>query len=76
MRLKTLDRYTVSSILKTGIATALLASLMLLGVDLFSNLDLYMNHNVGFSKACSVTILYFPEAFLLALGPSFLFAVT
>ena len=76
MRLKTLDRYTVSSILKTGIATALLASLMLMGVDLFSNLDLYMNHNVGFSKAFSVTILYFPEAFLLALGPSFLFAVT
>lgn len=76
MRLKTLDRYTVSSILKTGIATALLASLMLLGVDLFSNLDLYMNHNVGFSKVFSVTILYFPEAFLLALGPSFLFAVT
>ena len=76
MSLKTLDRYTISSILKTGIATALLASLMLLGVDLFSNLHLYMNHNVGFAKAFSVTILYFPEAFLLALGPSFLFAVT
>ena len=76
MRLRTLDRYTVSSILKTGIVTSLLASLMLLGVDLFSNLDLYMNHNIGFAKAFSVTILYFPEAFLLALGPSFLFAVT
>lgn len=76
MRLKTLDRYTVTSILKTGIATSLLACFMLLGVDLFSNLDLYMNHNVGFAKAFAVTILYFPEAFLLALGPSFLFAVT
>ena len=76
MRLRTLDRYTVTSILKTGIATSLLACLMLLGVDLFSNLDLYMNHNVGFAKAFAVTILYFPEAFLLALGPSFLFAVT
>ena len=76
MRLKTLDRYTVTSILKTGIATSLLACFMLLGVDLFSNLDLYMNHNVGFAKAFAVTILYFPEAFLLAMGPSFLFAVT
>ena len=76
MRLRTLDRYTVTSILKTGIATALLASFMLLGVDLFSNLDLYMNHNVEFAKAFAVTILYFPEAFLLAMGPSFLFAVT
>ena len=76
MRLRTLDRYTVTSILKTGIVTSLLACLMLMGVDLFSNLDLYMSHNVGFAKAFSVTILYFPEAFLLALGPSFLFAVT
>lgn len=76
MSLRTLDRYTVTSILKTGIITSLLACLMLLGVDLFSNLDLYMNHNVGFAKAFAVTILYFPEAFLLAMGPSFLFAVT
>lgn len=76
MSMRTLDRYTITSVLKTGIATSLLACFMLLGVDLFSNLDLYMNHNIGFAKAFSVTILYAPEAFLLALGPSFLFAVT
>ena len=76
MSLRTLDRYTISSIFKTGLVTSLLACFMLLGVDLFSNLDLYMNHNVGFARAFSVTILYAPEAFLLALGPSFLFAVT
>ena len=60
MSMRTLDRYTITSILKTGIATSLLACLMLLGVDLFSNLDLYMNHNIGFAKAFSVTILYAP----------------
>ena len=76
MRLRVLDRYTTTSILKIGFVTSLLASLMLMGVDLFSNLDKYMNYNVSFIKALSITLLYFPEAFLLAVGPAFLFAVT
>lgn len=73
---KVLVRYNLSSILKTGLVTALLASLILMGVDLFSNLDTYMNYDVGFFKALWLTALYFPEAFLLAMGPAFLFAVT
>ena len=76
MRARVLERYTVVSILRIGLITSLLASLMLMGVDLFSNLDKYMNYNVTFPRALSITLLYFPEAFLLALGPSFLFAVT
>ena len=71
-----LTRYTLSSIFKIGLATTLLASLILMGVDLFANLDTYMNHGVAFPQALSLTSLYFPEAFLLALGPAFLFAVT
>ena len=73
---RVLDRYTVTSVLRIGIITSLLASFILMGVDLFSNLDKYMNYNVTFMKALSITLLYFPEAFLLAVGPSFLFAVT
>ncbi len=73
---RVLTRYTLASILKVGLATALLASLILMGVDLFANLDTYMNSNVSFTRALSLTLLYFPEAFLLALGPAFLFAVT
>ena len=76
MRKRVLDRYTVTSVMKIGIITSLLASFILMGVDLFANLDKYMNYNVSFMKALSITILYFPEAFLLAVGPSFLFAVT
>ena len=76
MRKRVLGTYTVTSVLKIGIITSLLASFILMGVDLFSNLDKYMNYNVGFMKAFSITLLYFPEAFLLAVGPSFLFAVT
>ena len=76
MRARVMDRYTVVSILRIGMITSLLASLMLMGVDLFSNLDRYMSYNVTFLRALSITLLYFPEAFLLAMGPSFLFAVT
>lgn len=71
-----LTRYTLSSVIKVGLATAMLAALMLVGVDLFSNLDSYISHNVSFGQAFLVSLLYFPQALLLALGPSFLFSVT
>ncbi len=76
MRLWVLRRYTIISILKTAVVTALLASLILMGVDLFSHLDSYMSHGVSFGRAMAITALYFPESFLLAIGPSFLFAVS
>ena len=76
MSMRILRRYTILSILKVAVATALLASLILMGVDLFSHLDSYMSNGVGFSKAMSITVLYFPSAFLLAIGPSFLFSVS
>lgn len=76
MRLWVLRRYTILSILKIALVTALLASLILMGVDLFSHLDTYMNHGIGFGRAMAITTLYFPQAILLALGPSFLFAVS
>ena len=76
MSMRVLRRYTIMSVLKIALATALLASLILMGVDLFANLDSYMSHNVSFLKSMSITALYFPSAFLLAIGPSFLFAVS
>ena len=76
MKCSVLTRYTLSSVIKVGLATAFLAALMLVGVDLFSNLDSYISHNVSFGQAFLVSLLYFPEALLLALGPSFLFSVT
>lgn len=74
--MKVLTKYTLISVLKVGFATALLAALMLVGVDLFSNLDSYIGHSLGFGKAFMLSMLYYPEAFLLALGPSFLFSTT
>ncbi len=74
--MKVLTRYTLKSVLKVGIATAMLAALMLVGVDLFSNLDAYISHSLNFGRAFMLSMLYYPEALLLALGPSFLFSTT
>lgn len=76
MSLRTLDRHTLSSVFKVGFVTALLSAFMLLGVDLFTNIYTYLDHGVGLLKGFSITLLYFPEAFLLVLGPSFLFSVS
>lgn len=74
--MKVLTRYTLKSVLKVGISTAMLAALMLVGVDLFSNLDSYIGHSLSFGRAFMLSMLYYPEAFLLSLGPSFLFSTT
>ena len=76
MKCRVLTRYTLSSVIKVGLATSVLAALMLVGVELFSKLDTYIFYNVSFGQAFLVSLLYFPEAFLLALGPSFMFSVT
>jgi len=69
-------RYTVSSVLKTGIAVTLLSAFMMLGVDLFRSLDTYVTYNVSAWNVTVLTLMYFPQAILFTIGPSFLFAVT
>lgn len=74
--MKILTKNIVFSVLKVGLLTAFLGAFMLVGVDLFKNLDTFTTYAVSSSEAIENCLLYAPEAFLLALGPSFLFAVT
>lgn len=74
--MRIITKHTFFSILKIGFITALIASVLLMGVDLFKNIDSYINYSFGYLIVLKLTILYFPEALLLGLGPSFLFAVT
>lgn len=74
--MKLLDRYIIGSILKVALITLLLCALMLVGVDLFSNLDNYLQNNVPWSKILAMTGLNVPESLLFALGPALLFATT
>ncbi len=49
---------------------------MLMGIDLFKNLDFYTVNMVSGMEILKMTLLYFPSAFLIGTGPSFLFSVT
>lgn len=74
--MKILGRYIVFSILSVGLAVTLFASVMMMGVDLFRNLDTYVTYNVSSHDVVRLTLLYFPESVLFTIGPSFLFSVT
>ncbi len=74
--MKIYTKYTVSSVLKIGIAVTLLSAFMMLGVDLFRNLDSYVTYSVSSGNVIALTLLYFPQAILFTIGPSFLFSVT
>ncbi len=68
------DRYIAKSVSVVAFFTLLLCTLMLLSVDLFTNLDSYVTNNVPFLTIIRMTLLYAPKAILFALGPSLLFS--
>ena len=74
--MKILWRHIIFSILSVGLLVTLFASVMMMGVDLFRNLDTYVTYNVTSSDVLKLTLLYLPESVLFTIGPSFLFSVT
>ena len=60
MSMHVLRRYTIFSVLKVAVATALLASLILMGVDLFANLDTYMNSSPPCIRATRSSLSLIP----------------
>ena len=74
--MRVIDRYNISSIVNTTLVTLALCTLMLLSVDLFSNLDSYITGEVPALVIIHLTMLSVPQAMIFALGPSLLFAVS
>ncbi len=74
--MKILTRHTLWEITKVTFVTSLLGGFMLMGIDLFTHLDTYTGYGVAGRDIMRLTFLYFPEAFLMAMGPSSLFAST
>ena len=71
-----LTKHTLKEVAKVTFVTALLGSFMLMGIDLFTHLDTYVGYGVNARTIIRLTLLYFPESFLLALGPASLFSST
>lgn len=71
-----LRRHTLYEILKVGLVTEVIATLMLVAADLFMNLEMFTSYDASAGQIIKASLLYAPEAFLLAMGPAFLFSVT
>lgn len=71
-----LNRHVVSSVLKIFFATLILCILLVLSVDLFSNIDSYVQNDIALIDILKVTLLYTPEASMLVLPPAVLFSIT
>lgn len=74
--MKVRSRYTMTSIAKVGSITLILCTFMLISVDLFMNLDSFVTREIAPSVMFKLSLLYAPEALLLALAPSLLFSTT
>ncbi|MDC7244253.1 MAG: LptF/LptG family permease, partial [Sphaerochaetaceae bacterium] len=74
--MKILNKYIISSLLKTLVTTLLLTILILLSVDLFSNFDSYVQNDVSLNQILAITVTYIPYAFITVLPPATLFSIT
>lgn len=74
--MKIVDRYISFSILKTGLATLLICTLIILAVELFGQMNDYLTSQLPFSTILQLSILAVPEYLMMCVSISFLFATT
>jgi lipopolysaccharide export system permease protein len=74
--MRLLDKHIISTVAKVAFIALVLCTFMLVSVDLFSNLDTYIQNNVSRFTIFKLSILNVPEAALYALAPSLLFSAT
>ncbi len=74
--MKTLDRYIISSIMKTALLATLVFSLLLAGVELFQKMDSIITGDVPVIRVIEYALLCIPEYFILVFSISLLFGCT
>lgn len=72
--MKMIDKLVLLSILKTALLTILLCTLMLVSVQLFSNIDAYVQNKTSFFIILKIALLSVPGSLVYALAPSLLFS--
>lgn len=73
---KILNKYVLKNVLQIFLTTIFLTTLILLSVDLFTNLDSYVQNEVSFNNIFLITFKYIPEAIMIVLPPASLFSIT
>ena len=74
--MKILDRYVITSVLKTSLGSLAVCAFLLLAVGLFGSMDDYLNNSVPFSTVMTLAVLGLPEYLMMAASVSFLFGTT
>ncbi len=74
--MKRLDRYIMFSILKTGLVTLMLCTLMVVAVELFMDMNSIVNSNAALIEIIKMAVLGVPEYMMMVSSISFLFATT
>lgn len=74
--MKIINKFILSNLIKLLFVTMILTTLILLSVDLFSNLNSYVQNNVSWDIIFNITIDYIPQAIMIVLAPTSLFCVT
>ncbi|AEC01830.1 LptF/LptG family permease [Parasphaerochaeta coccoides] len=74
--MKILDRYIMRSFLTVFLSALGICTLLLVAVDLFTNLDSYAKNEVPFFAILRLTVLYIPDAVSLVISPAVIFSAT
>lgn len=74
--MKIINRYIYSTILKVGVTTLFLSTLIVAMFSLVPNLYYYSENNVPFIRIIYLLLLNIPNSLIFAIGPSFLFSVS
>ncbi len=74
--MKIIDTYIVKSILKTALSALLICTLMVVAVELFSQMNQIVSNTVSMADLLELSILGVPKYLMMVVSICFLFAVT
>ncbi len=72
--MKMVDKYLLGTLLKSAIGATLLCTMMLVSVQLFSNLDSFLKNQTPLRELTRLALYYVPSSFCFVLAPALLFS--
>ena len=74
--MKLVDKYIFSKIFTTFLVTLLITALFVVAIELFINIDNYINYNISVQNIAYIAFLSIQKFILMIISISFLFSVT
>lgn len=74
--MKTIHSYLFSQVIRYTAAGLVFFTVVVILLDLFTNISTYITHDIGYMSIIRLSLLYIPKAMNFALAPAILFGVT